>query len=89
MQQIGAVQSIIDTRGSKASNQSIIDNRVASMHQKLTDMLHDTTYDIGYTFKIAKRFSEADIYGVAEYCARKANKPGRAFVSIMEKKLRA
>jgi hypothetical protein len=71
---VTSTQSIIDSRSSKEFKQSSIDNRVKS------------NYDIGHTYKISK-FSEKEIYDLAEWCARKANTPGKAFVSIFEKKL--
>lgn len=82
-----SMQSILDSRLNKSSNQSIIDNRVKGLHTKLCSMLNDSDYNIGHTYKIAKRFSDYDIYNVADYCSRKANRPGRAFVAIFQKKL--
>lgn len=81
------VQSIIDTRYEQSSNKSIIDNRVRGLHDTLIKMLDDSSYDIGYTYKIAKKLSDYDIVKVAEYCQRKANNPGKAFISICEKKI--
>lgn len=66
-----------------------IDSRVKSLHLRLTEQLKDPNYDqgLGYTYKIAKKFSDYDILSAAEYCARKANHPGKAFISLLEKKL--
>jgi hypothetical protein len=83
---VTSTQSIIDSRSSKEFKQSSIDNRVKSIHEQLCKQLRDSNYDIGHTYKISK-FSEKEIYDLAEWCARKANTPGKAFVSIFEKKL--
>jgi len=66
-----------------------INTRVKSLHTRLTEQLRDPNYDqgLGYTTKIAKRFSDYEILSAAEYCARKASHPGRAFVGLFEKKM--
>lgn len=73
----------------KEAKHSNLDNRVKSLHLRLTEQLKDPNYDqgLGYTYKIATRFSDYEIISAAEYCVRKANHPGRAFVSLFEKKL--
>ena len=81
------VQSIIDNRKEQSSKQSIIDNRVKSLHQQLVKMLNDETYGIGHTYTIAGKLSDYDIISVAEYCQRKANRPAAAFISICKKKI--
>lgn len=95
------LQSINDNKEQSMELQSItkevklstIDNRletrVQTLHFQLQDMLNDTAYDIAHTYKIAKYFDDVDIYQVAEYCRRKANMPGRAFVTIMSKKMQS
>lgn len=85
MQKAFANQSI-DNREIKDTK--TIDNRVAGIHIKLVEQLKDETYEISYTHKIVGKFSEAEIYKVSEYCVRKAQKPGHAFIAIFEKKLR-
>lgn len=82
-----SVSVLIDNRKEQSSNQSIIDNRVRGLHQRLYDMFNDRTYEIGYTYKVAKKLSDYDILKVADYCVRKARKPSAAFISICEKKL--
>jgi hypothetical protein len=71
----------------KAINNSSIDNRVRGLHIRLVDQLRDGQYDIGHTYKIAKRFSDHEIVSAAEYCVRKATHPGKAFVALFEKKM--
>lgn len=71
----------------KETKQSSLDNRVKSLHLKLIERLNDTQYDIGHTYKIARLFSDYEIVSVADYCIRKANHPGRAFVALFEKKI--
>lgn len=68
-------------------NNNRLDTRVQGLHISLRGRLNDDNYDIAHTYKIAKLFSDAEIYKVAEYCQRKADKPGRAFVTIFKKKL--
>lgn len=85
MQKVGDL--IIDNREIKEIKQSSIDNRVKGIHAKLCSLLHDDNYNLGHTSKIVGRFSEAEIYQVADYCVRKANHPGKAFVALFEKKL--
>jgi len=89
MQKAVTTQSSIDYREINEANKSSIDNRVKGIHSKLQQQLRDESYELGYTYKIMKKFSENEIYQVSEYCTRKANNPGRAFVAIFEKKLRA
>lgn len=86
MQKAFTSQSMIDNRETK--DIKTIDNRVKGIHLKLVDQLKDSTYEIGYTHKIARKFSDFEIYKVSDYCVRKANNPGRAFIAIFEKKLR-
>ena len=66
-----------------------IDTRVKSLHTQLSKQLRDPNYDqgLGYTHKIAKRFSDYEILSAADYCTRKANHPGKAFIALFEKKL--
>ena len=73
----------------KEINNSSLDNRVKSLHTRLVEQLRDPNYDkeLGYTYKIARAFSDFEIVSAADYCVRKANHPGRAFVSLLEKKL--
>lgn len=81
------VQSIIDNRKEQSSKQSIIDNRVKELHQRLCSILNDTSYGIGHTYKIAKKLTDYDILTVADYCKRKANIPAAAFIAICDKKI--
>lgn len=73
----------------KEIKHSNLDNRVKSLHLKLIEQLRDPNYDqgLGYTYKITKRFSDYEILSAAEYCARKATHPGKAFVALFEKKM--
>jgi len=87
MEKLITPQSSIDRLN--GNNKSSLDNRVKGLHLKLQEQLKDTTYELGYTYKIAKKFSDYEIYKVSDYCVRKARTPGRAFVSIFEKKLAA
>ena len=66
-----------------------INTRVKSLHLRLTEQLGDPKYDqgLGYTTKIAQVFSDYEILSAADYCVRKANHPGKAFVALFEKKL--
>ena len=89
MEKAITTQSSIEYRENKVLNKSSIDNRVKGIHNKLQQELKDDSYELGYTYKIAKKFSDFEIFKVSEYCSRKANNPGRAFVAIFEKKLRA
>ena len=88
MERAMTTQSSIEYRETKAINKSSIDNRVKKLHSELCERLKDDTYELGHTYKIAK-FSDYDIFQLADWCARKANTPGKAFVSIFEKKLRS
>ena len=81
-------QSSIEYRETKEINQSSIDNRVRKLHSELCERLKDDNYELGHTYKIAK-FSDFEIYKLADWCVRKAHTPGKAFVSIFEKKLRS
>lgn len=83
------IQSIIDNRYDKNSKQSIIDNRVKSLHTRLCSTLHDDNYGIGHTYKIAHKLSDYDIISLADYCSRKARKPAAAFISLCEKKIQS
>ena len=85
------VNSSLESRGTKGSKNSSIEPRVERTKEKLRSMLKDDSYDKqgGYTHILLKSFSEAEIYDVADYCTRKANSPGRAFVAIFQKKLNA
>jgi len=91
LQKAVTLESIIEYRETKEANeikQSSIDNRVRKLHSDLCERLKDDNYELGHTYKIAK-FSDFEIYKLADWCARKANTPGKAFVSIFEKKLRS
>ena len=73
----------IDNRESisKVANSSIIDNYTT----KLRLILRDESLDRRFVAKIIQNLSEADINDFADYCVRKANKPGRAFVALCTK----
>ena len=80
-------QSIIDNRRERSSNQSIIDNRVRSLHERLIKTLQDESYGIGHTYKIARKLSDYDILTVADYCSRKADRPAAAFITLCKRKM--
>lgn len=82
-----SIQSIIDNRETKATNKSIIDNRVKGLHERLCTTLKDDSYGIGHTYTIANKLSDYDIITVADYCIRKARNPAAAFISICAKKI--
>ena len=84
---MGNIQSIIDNRKEQSSKQSIIDNRVRGLHERLCKTFNDPSYGIGHTYSIAGKLSDYDILTVADYCKRKANRPAAAFISICEKKM--
>lgn len=76
----------IDNRksiGFRASK-SIIDNYTT----KLRLILNDPTLHPGFVAKIVQNLSEADINDFADYCVRKADNPGRAFVGLCEKTMK-
>jgi hypothetical protein len=69
---------------SKELTQSIIDNYTT----KLRLILNDPTLHAGFVAKIIQNLSEADINDFADYCVRKADNPGRAFVGLCEKTMK-
>lgn len=87
MEKFSTPQSIIESRGNKEFKYSSIDNRVRGLHTRLVEMLKDPNYDIGHAYLIAKQFSDFDILSAADYCVRKANHPGKAFVGLFAKKM--
>jgi len=89
MEKAFTTQSITREKQSFKQSSNRLTPKMKVIHSELVKMLGDTNYSVGHTFKIADLFSESEIYQVAEYCTRKANHPGRAFVAIFEKKLRA
>lgn len=95
MQKAFTTQSSLD--GAKAlKNSSLdyssnkLDSRAKMLHLRLLAILRDDKYDLGHVYKLIRstlKFSDYEILSAAEYCARKANNPGRAFVGLFEKKM--
>lgn len=60
--------------------QSIIDGKTDRLRTKL----HDPTLDKRFVALIVKKLSEKDIEDLLDYCLRKSDSPGRAFVKLCD-----
>lgn len=51
-------------------------------------MLGDSTLGEQYIRLALNKLGMGKVYGIAEYCVVKANRPGRAFIAICQKELK-
>jgi len=60
--------------------QSIIEVQTERLQRKL----HDSTLDHRFVALIVQKLSEKDIEELLDYCLRKSNNPGHAFVKLCD-----
>lgn len=86
--QIGTIDhrlSIIDKEETRTiDNRSSIDNDT----NRIKTMLGDSTLGEQYIRLALNKLGMGKVYGIAEYCVVKANRPGRAFIAICQKELK-
>lgn len=77
-------QSIVDNRQTKVFSQSTIDYQT----NRLKTKLGDPNLGEGLVALALMKLGEAEIEKIANYVLRKANHPGKAFVSLCNKAIK-